>query len=411
MSLMNLVKTKKSISIFSFLLVLSFVGSCSGDDDSGEGDSVPVGQIDPPIVLDCNYFNQNPNTTLVDNPNAPVDYVVTCVMSIDNDVKIDPGVNIEFRADAGFKVNTEGSLRAAGTSSKKITFSGVEKSKGFWAGIYFDSEDSKNEISNSVVEYAGGANIGPGDRAAVKLYSNYTNTSSAKLTNNLFQFNKNFAVNLHTGKELAAIQGNTFKENDAPIRLKTESVHLLNSDNDFIGNLVNKIHLYSYASEFAGDKIWRKASVPYMLYNGSASLGFEIEGNLTVEAGTIIEMSSGSSIKIRENGSLKMVGTENDNIIIRGVEQLPGFWGRIYYSHTNSTNNILKYVKIQDAGNNPSNIKGAVYMWANPKVTAEFVEFKDVLTCAFYSAPNSPNPNLTTSNITYINTGGEICGN
>lgn len=396
-------------TLLGAISISTFFASCEKKKDP----IAPVGN-EPAITLDCDYFSKNPNTVLTDNPNAPVDYIVTCVMDIDDDVTIEPGVTIAFKTDAGFKINTEGSLSAVGTASKQITFTGEQKSRGSWAGIYFDSNNNKNEISNSIIEYAGGSNIGPGDIAAVKLYSNFANISRVKIINNLIQNNKNFGINLHTGKEEATISGNTFKSNEKPIRLKVESVNLLEGNNEYIDNDVNKVHLYAYTSAFSGDKLWKKASVPYLLYNGSASSGFRVTGNLTVEAGTIIEMSAASQIKVEDNASLKMVGTENDYITIRGVEQTAGFWRNIYFSHTTNPNNILKYVKIHNAGNNPTSTKGAIYMWGRPMVTAENVEFKDVLTCAFYSAPmlsgSSANPNLSTLNITYINTAGEICG-
>lgn len=396
-------------AIIGFLTVSVLVASCK------KKDTTPIGGNEPATVLACDYFQKNPDAVLKDNPNAPVDYIVECVMDIRNDVTIEAGVTIAFRTDAGFRVLSEGSLNAVGASNKQITFTGVEKQRGAWGGIYFASNSTKNTISNAIIEYAGGGSgIGPGDIAALKLYSSSSGHASVVINNNTFQHNKNFAINLHTGDEEATINGNRFANNEKPIRLKVEAVHLLDGNNEYDNNDVNKIHLFCYASEFRDNTTWKKASVPYLLYNGSASSGFRVTGNLTVEAGTIIEMSAASQIKVEDNASLKMVGTENDYITIRGVEQTAGFWRNIYFSHTTNPNNILKYVKIHHAGNNPTATKGAVYMWAKPMVTADFVEFKDVLTCAFYTAPSlggsSANPNLTTSNITYINTAGEICG-
>lgn len=405
----NLFKQNKVTFVVASLFGMGLMTSCDSDDSGSE----PQLQIEPPIVLDCNYFTQNPNVVLEDNPNAPVDYIVTCVMRIEDNVTIEPGVTIVFQKDTGLRVYQQGSLKAAGTEDKPITFTGEEKARGHWAGIYFASSNSRNEISNSIIEYAGSDyGIASGDNAAIKLYSSSSGHASVKITDNLIQHNKNFGINLHTGNEEAVISSNTFKSNERAIRLKVEAVGLLDGNNEYIDNDINKITLYAYTSSFSGNKTWQKASVPYLLYNGSASSGFRVTGNLTVEAGTIIEMSAASQIKVENHASLKMIGTEDDYITIRGVEQTAGFWRNIVFDFTTNPNNILKYVKIQNAGNNPTSTKGAIYMWATPMVTAENVEFKDVLTCAFYAAPytSSPNPNLTTSNITYINTGGEICG-
>lgn len=397
-------------ALIGFVSISALFASC---DKKKSSPNTPQG-TDQPITLTCDYFKKNPNTVLTDNPNAPVDYIVTCVMDIDDDVTIEPGVTIAFKREAGFRIRKDGSLNAEGTSNNNITFTGKEKARGSWAGMYFSSSSSKNVISNTIIEYAGGK-IGSADNAAIKLYSSSSGHARVTITNNTIRQNSNYGISLQTGSEEATISNNIFEKNEKPIRLKAEAVHLLNGNNTYIDNDLNKIHLHCYTSQFKESTTWQKASVPYLLYFTSGlTTGFSVNGHLTIEAGTIIEMSATSSIKVNDGASLKMIGKPDDYIIIRGEQVTAGYWGNISYHHTTNPNNILNYVKIQHAGNNPTSTKGAIYTWNKAMVTADHVEFKDILTCAFYSAPvlsgSSANPNLSTSNITYFNTGGEICG-
>lgn len=86
---------------FKTLLVLFVVGlvftGCSTDDSV---DPEPQGNK-PAIILDCHYFQDNPEAVLHDDLEAPIDYIVTCMMAIDGNLIIEPGVVIAFEQDAG----------------------------------------------------------------------------------------------------------------------------------------------------------------------------------------------------------------------------------------------------------------------------------------------------------------------
>ena len=93
------------------------------------------------------------------------------------------------------------------------------------------------------------------------------------------------------------------------------------------------------------------------LKNGPAAVDYEITDvldvrePLTIEPGTVIEMAENAGIGIYDAGSLKMIGTETDPIIIRGAQQVQGYWRGIHIE-TNSANNRFEHVQISDAGSN-----------------------------------------------------------
>lgn len=77
-------------------------------------------------------------------------------VSVDTRLVIEPGVELHFGDNVGFKVSgrDEGMLIAAGTADKKILFTRLEGVQ--WKGIYIDnSESSENIMSHCNIEYAG----------------------------------------------------------------------------------------------------------------------------------------------------------------------------------------------------------------------------------------------------------------
>lgn len=381
-----------------------FISSCSTDDDSNDGD--PILEVEPPIVLACNYFSENPNAILEDNPNAPVDYIVTCNgMSIPDDVTIKPGVTIAFESDASFWVKNEGSLNAVGTSDKPITFTGVDKERGAWGGIFFASNDPKNQMNYTIVEYSGGtaSSWGSSQKGGVVIGSG----ASLKFKNNVVQHNKGWGLNLFysANESNTTIESNTFKQNEIPLQISSPFVGLVKGDNQFIDNTLNRVEV---RCEFPinNDQTMHKLLVPYAIVNGSFDFRIGTEGNLTIEPGTIIEVGEDKDIYVW--GSLKAAGTISEKIIFRGATPEPGGWGRIAFESTTSPNNQLKNVVIQHAGAGANTTsdhyynKGAVVLVYNPRLHIEDTHFEDVYSCAI-SNDHHGTHNLTVSGITKSN--------
>lgn len=392
-----------ALKITAFGFMAFAITSCKKDDKN------PLGPSGGTITLDCDHFTKNPKTILK-NSDAAVDYIVTCKMQIDDDVMIEPGTTIAFEENAGFEINEDGSLSSNGTANSPVTLTGKLKTKGYWAGIMFHSESSKNQLSYTQVEYAGGDRFNSNnDRGGIVLFGE----ANFKMNNSKIANSATSGLNASYRGVQMELANNTYEKNDVPMTVLSDLINMISGTDSYIGNTKDYVHLMNSVSNVKVPTLMRKLNVPYRMSFVTAPIPhLEISNDMTIEPGVILEMDASTSLYITKNGSLNAVGTTADPIIIRGFTKQPGSWENIYFEFTSSVKNQLKNMKIQHAGGNPTSTKGAVYMWAKPTLNVENVEFSDILTCALYAAPSgsSPNPNLTSANLTYINCGGEICG-
>lgn len=70
---------------------------------------------------------------------------------------LEAGVSLTFNSNGKLNILQGGSLKAIGTSSDPIIFTGLEEVQGYWNGIEFYRTNSNNNIlDHTVVEYGGG---------------------------------------------------------------------------------------------------------------------------------------------------------------------------------------------------------------------------------------------------------------
>lgn len=398
--------TFRKISAFLLLgfLTVALVSSCKKDDDDDNNNNNPVLDTSP-IELSCNYFNEN--RTLMNDTNKPVDYFINCEMSINADVAILAGTVIEFGPNASLIINNGGSLRCLGSADNKVVLTGKVKVKGYWKGMRVNSSSPLNQMSYTVLEFGGGEPFS-GKKAGIVVWS------GGRIKINHSEIRNNDAAGLVAdGANVTSItnielENNKFSGNTlAPLEINTVLAGMVNGTNDFSGNGLPYIKCTNYTSALKVNTIWKKANVPFMITGAS----FTISDNavLVVEPGVNMFFDSNTSMRINTGSALKAIGTVDEPIVFRGLTNAPGSWKGIYFSHTENVNNQISYASIENAGEDQ---QGAIYMWANPRVSVSHVSFKNLLTCAFFAgaSSNSVNPNLTTSNLTFENVANEFCG-
>lgn len=103
--------------------------------------------------------------------------------------------------------------------------------------------------------------------------------------------------------------------------------------------------------------------------------------------------------------SLIAVGTAAEPITFTGINEVLGAWRGIYFD-TPSPLNEIGFATIEYASNLDQ--KGAIANWAGVVLNVHDTTFKDIQYCALLNDTNTSTV-ITTSNLTYVNVGGEIC--
>ena len=75
----------------------------------------------------------------------------------------------------------------------------------------------------------------------------------------------------------------------------------------------------------------------------------DVRANLVIEPGVIVEFRSDAGMRVRQEGSIKAVGNQQDSIIFRGTVKVPGHWRGLRVDSNNPVNE-LAYIAIKHGG-------------------------------------------------------------
>ncbi|GAB4428940.1 MAG: hypothetical protein OHK0039_47540 [Bacteroidia bacterium] len=289
-------------------------------------------------TLPCDYFSTA--RTLKNGP-AAIDYIVTCVMGIGAAVTIEAGTVIAFQEDAGLGILTNGSLKAVGTATSGIVFRGTTHTKGWWRGIYFDSNSINNQLDYVTIEDAGSNYVYCcEDPTSVRLHSGKLSIKRTTLRNG-------------KGHGITARANGTFEAYEQ-VRVESHDEYPAYFDmarvgetdgtgSDYSGN--GKNFFYIYEGTISEAATWPRANVPYLV-TGSV---IDVTAPLSIAAGTEVVFEENGGIGVYNQGTFALQGTAANPVIIRGKEAVKGYWRGIHIE-TNSLNNKIDYARISDAG-------------------------------------------------------------
>jgi len=374
--------------------------SCSKDDEEGNEPEPPV-EVHPPIVLECDRFIEE-GGTLTDDPLAPIDYIVECLMRIKSDVVVEPGVTIAFDTDAGLKIEEDASFVAVGTADAPILFTGVDKARGAWAGVSFLSPDVKNKLEYVTIEYGGSKKI----HANVKP-ANITVSYDTRLEINhcTFRESENYGMYARYTTQELHVNNSVFTKNAIPLwsSATPQLMTAINASNDYSGNDEDRVYLKGHSTIITTDATWQKINVPYVL---SGNLGTATDlTTLTIEPGVHVYVAFGTVIGTGDQTSFQFVGTEEEPIIFEGADPTPGSWDG--FELHNAVNTRMEHMVIKHAGgtNQTFAYEAAIGIKYGSTVDLHNIHFQDLYGCAIKIINN--NNDVTVSNLSYdnINTG------
>lgn len=359
----------------------------------------------PPQEVDCSTPSliAAGEARTFNNRNAAVDYIINCKYAVHGDLTINPGVTIQFGTDAGLVIYNDASIQSLGTAQQPVVLTGEDKTAGSWLGVFIDSNDTKNTLQFTRIDYAGGAPFNSnGDLGAVIVWSD----THLKMTNTTIRHSASYGFNASYGRDELMLKDNTITSGKAPMIMLAAYPTMI-SGGTYSGNEMDAIVVKS--DQLTGQHTWTELGVPYRISN---SVSLQSGANLTIQPGVTLEFEDNGSLDVNENASgdssLIAIGTNEKPIVFTAVNKISAAWQGLRFD-TLSPLNEVAFATIAHAGNPDQ--AGAIYMWAGPVLNVHHVTFSDIQNCAFYegTASNSDFPNLTTSHITYNNVGDEMC--
>lgn len=383
-------------------LLLIFATACSNDDNLSEDQGENPILTDEPVVLDCNYFNED--RILTNNPDAPVDYIINCEISVTAELKVEPGVVIAFTEDSSITIEEEGSVKMVGTSDSPIVLTGKEQEMGFWRGMLIALSPSNNVLEHVIIEYAGSkstSHIGF-PNAGLQM-----DGGKASIINCTFRKNKGNGLYVREASYETIIQNSVFTENDTPMSTWGDNqIKFYNNTNSYQGNAKDFVELIYPGIDVDNEEIiWRKIDVPYKVTTRIHNR-FDVDhAKLIIEPGVDVIMSTAEShMRIRNDASITAVGTANEPIIFRGENGVKADWGYIIVSSGSALNEI-GHAKFKDAGYNMADVKAVIVVDNSSFLQLHDVEFTNNAGYAvgMNYAPGAPWPVLEYNNLSVDN--------
>jgi hypothetical protein len=360
-----------------------------------------------PLTLPCDYFSTN--RTLVNDTNKVVDYIINCVMSVDANIVIEPGVVIHFTENAGIIVNS-GFFKAVGTADKPIIMRGTLDLHGYWKGIYFQNKSVQNELTYTHISGAGSSAFDSNDdKGSVILFK-----AKLKMNNSKIEKSGHFGFNAPYD-ECEFDLKNTYFANclKAPINILPQYMSLMDPSNLYSNNAEEHIAVVLAGYNLKGNTTIKALSIPYKIYQGAGFYEwlFVEDGLVTFEGPVVLKFGDITGLRVEPNGGIRFEGSASSPALLTGSSSTSGAWKGIYFN-ASQLNNVLNHTIIEYTGSIAEGFKYGIGMWNSPKISISNSTFRNIDGCAIfdYNNANNPNPNLTLTNISYSNvSGGNMC--
>lgn len=314
-------------------------------------------------ILNCSSFlSSNPDAiVLLENKSDGVDYIIDCAVDVEVDLKIQPGVVIEFASNAGMDIKESGSLSAVGSANSPIIFKGKTASPGFWGVLHFDSNNPNNELNYVSIADGGGSN----SFNNASIWVNDNNSGQLTFKNSTIKNSKGYGLVVEDNASIPDFSNNTFSNNgDAPLDISMLNIGSLDSASNY-GDGNTKNYVSVNGSQVNLPQVIKSINVPYLIKGNS-----NIIDGVTLNPGVQFLMASGANIDVKSSGSLQAIGTSSDPISIKGEVDAVGYWGAIEILSNNPLNEFA-FVNIKNGGANGS--LGYSTIWVNDNSNGSFI--------------------------------------
>jgi hypothetical protein len=366
-----------------------------GPDDPG-GNTEPK-QTTEPVELTSPIRE---NTTLKDL-GLDVDYIYAGngLLVVENNatLTIEPGVTIQFThqyRSGGIEIRAGATIKAIGTASKRIKFTGAYNEKGTWERVLIQSNTDNQFV------YCDFENIGNLDRydySGITLYNGKVGLSYCKLSGGL-----GTGLAVSGNSQISAFDNNVFEDFDlAPVYTTQGKCLKVLEKFDMTSNFTNNNFPYIqiYDADMDENVTLNQTTVPYYFYTtGNSTLN--LNHILTINEGVTIYMGAGQSIN-GGTGRLMVNGTASKKVTFTRMPGETYYWYGLYFL-SGLQGSTLNHCILEYGGKNSSN--SAIIGVANATdLTLNHVEIRNSETYGVHIFTNNCNYKITHSNVTFSN--------
>jgi hypothetical protein len=309
----------------------SGASASTGVDTSESGET---GSADP-IIIDCTTPLRGV-TTWSDDPAAPVDYVVDCVLPVPSGATlvVELGTVIEFGAGAGLGVDG-GMLALKGSEGQPVTMRAADPSAP-WRGIsIFGPVESR--LDHARIEDAGA----PGEitGAAILIGAESFGEGIASIRDCVIDGSAGYGISITQGS-LTAFERNTITASAIAAEVSVDTMGQL-----VAGSLWSASELYvdvrSVPQPREAPTTWTALELPYRIAGGVV-----LGGPATIEPGTQIEMFATDATLFTGNGTITAIGTADAMIEFSGSA-----WNSVFVASVGNTFEHVRFAGGSGAGN------------------------------------------------------------
>ncbi len=343
-----------------------------------------------PEILACTALTED--ITLVNDPNRPVDYRIECEAPVSGELTIEPGVVIEFAAQAALEVGENGRIVSNGGPGdcERIVLQGETDAPGSWLGVLLDGAEAQpTELRYTDVLGAGGGPINSnGDLGAIILWADaHLVLQDVSLADSAaFGLNASYA-----GATLELSGVNVFTGNTAPMWVEPNLASALRSEDIHTGNDLDAVLVQE--GELTGDHVWSPLDVPYRL-TSDTEIFYEVvvpeAASLRIESGTEVTFEPQMGFEVL--GDFEVAGSASDPVRMTGTQAGPGTWKGIFFEDPDSGPrlHVIDHAVIDGAGGGAFNSNGdlgAVVVWAETQATVTQTAFANLGSPCAVNAP------------------------
>ncbi|MEL6557530.1 MAG: PKD domain-containing protein [Bacteroidota bacterium] len=259
-------------------------------------------------------------------------------------ITVQAGAQFLGQSGSGLEITPNGSLNATGTANEMISFTGEQDTEGVWNGLNFQSNNTSNNLIYCMISNGGQDGFdGAGLKANVfveadgrLVIQNSTITKSA---------DAGVYIRNNTSK-LPDFSTNTLSDNLFPVKSAPANWHYLDGQSDYTGNTNDLIDGFGSNGSQVSTVTWQALNVPYRL---SASTETWTQGGITIEAGAEISSRADGGIAVTSDAFLNIAGTAANPVIMRGDQNVTGYWKGIRFN-SNNASNVATHLNISNGG-------------------------------------------------------------